>query len=367
MKRITVTRTALPPFEEFCEEIRPLWDSRVLTNAGAVHERFRERLEAVLDVPHVSLFTNGHLALEAALSALRLPAGSEVITTPFTFVSTVHAIIRSGLRPVFCDVLEEDGTLDPGRIGDLIGPHTAAILPVHVYGNVCDVEGIGAVAERHSLKLLYDAAHAFGVRFRGVPAVDFGDAAVLSFHATKVFSTAEGGAVCCRDASLVQALEDSRNFGIRDEEHCAAVGGNAKMSELQAALGLCNLRHVREEIAARLGCVAHYRTRLEDRTGLRHLASRPGVEHNGAYFPLVFEDRKARDAAYGRLRERGILARKYFYPLVCDLECYAGTPFAAGAAVPVARRLSDGVLCLPLYGALDPDTVDRICDVVLGK
>ena len=366
MKEVFVTRTALPPFEEFCDEIRPLWESHVLTNSGALHERFRERLESGLDCPHVVLFANGHLALEAALSALRLPAGAEVVTTPFTFVSTVHAIVRCGLRPVFCDVLEEDGTLDPGRLEERVGPRTAAILPVHVFGNVCDVERIGAVAERHSLKVLYDAAHAFGVRYRGVPAVRFGDAAVLSFHATKVFSTAEGGAVCCPDASMVQALEDSRNFGIRDEEHCAAVGGNAKMNELQAALGLCNLRRVGQEISARQAHVAHYCARLEGRPGLRRLAPRPGVEHNGAYFPLVFESKALRDAVCGRLRERGIRARKYFYPLVSDLECYAGTPFAAGAGVPVARRLSDGVLCLPVYGELDPDEVDRICDGVLG-
>ena len=365
--KTTVTRTSLPPFEEFCEQIRPLWDSHILTNMGEQHEAFRSALERFLDIPHAVPFTNGHLALEAALAALQLPAGSEVITTPFTFVSTVHAIVRSGLRPVFCDVLEADGTLDPALLEPLLTERTAALLPVHVYGNVCEVERIGSFARRHGLKVLYDAAHAFGVRFGGEGVMRFGDASVLSFHATKVFSTVEGGAVCTADESLLLPLEDAKNFGIRDEEHCAAVGGNAKMSELQAAMGLCNLRHVGQEISARLAHVAHYCARLDGRGGFRHLAPRPGVEYNGAYFPLVFEDRAVRDAAYARLLERGIHARKYFYPLVCDLECYSKAPFAAGARFPVARRLSDGVLCLPLYGELDPDTVDRICDVVLGE
>ena len=362
MKKINVTRTSLPPFEEYCSEIRKFWDSRILTNMGEEHEAFRAALEKYLDTPHAVLFTNGHLALEAALSALRLPAGAEVITTPLSFVSTTHAIVRCGFTPVFCDVREEDGTLDPALLEGLLTERTAAILPVHVYGNVCDVERIGAFAAAHGLKLLYDAAHAFGVRYRGVPAVCFGDASVLSFHATKVFSTIEGGAVCTADASLLQALEDSKNFGIRDEEACAAVGGNAKMSEFQAAMGLCNLRHVKEEIARRLEHAAHYRALLAGRPGLHLPAPREGVESNAAYFPVVFDSRAARDAACGRLEEAGVHPRKYFYPLIPDLECYAGSPFAARADVPVARRFAEGVLCLPLYPDLTASDIDRICD-----
>ena len=362
MKKINVTRTSLPPFEEYCSEIRKFWDSHILTNMGEEHEAFRTALERCLEVPHAVLFTNGHLALEAALAALRLPAGAEVITTPLSFVSTTHAIVRCGLTPVFCDVREEDGTLDPALLEGLLTERTAAILPVHVYGNVCDVERIGAFAAEHGLKLLYDAAHAFGVRYRGVPAVRFGDASVLSFHATKVFSTVEGGAVCTADASLLQALEDHKNFGIRDEETCAAVGGNAKMSEMQAAMGLCNLRHVADEIARRLEHAAHYRALLSGRPDLRLPAPREGVESNGAYFPVVFGDRAARDAACSRLEAAGIHARKYFYPLIPDLDCYAGTPYAARADVPVARRFADGVLCLPLYPELTASEVDRICD-----
>ena len=301
MKKTTVTRTSLPPFEEFCAQIRPLWDSRILTNMGTLHEAFRAALEQYLEVPHAVPFTNGHLALEAALRALRLPAGAEVVTTPFTFVSTVHAIVRCGFVPVFCDVREEDGTLDPALSESLLTERTAAVLPVHVYGNVCDVERIGAFAARNGLKVLYDAAHAFGVRLNGESAARFGDVSVFSFHATKVFSTVEGGAVCTADGTLLQALEDEQNFGIRDEEHCAAVGGTQAL----------------------------------------------------------------RDAVFARLAAADILARKYFYPLVPDLECYAGTPFAAAARVPVARSLAARVLCLPLYAGLQADEVDRICDIVL--
>lgn len=362
---IPVTRPLLPSFEEYCEEIRSLWDTRILTNMGAKHEAFREELERCLEMPHVELFANGHTALEGALTALQLPPGAEVITTPFSFVSTTHAIVRNGLKPVFADVRADDGTLDAGALEALVSARTAAILPVHVYGHPCDVDGIAALAARYGLKVLYDAAHAFGVSYRGVPLVRFGDASVLSFHATKVFSTAEGGAVCTADASLVRRLQDSRNFGIRDEEHCAAVGGNAKMSELHAAMGLCSLRHVRDGIARRLEHAAHYRALLDARPGLRLLTPRPGTEHNGAYLPVVFDSQRLRDAVYARLAGENVFARKYFYPLIPDLACYAGAEFAAGARVPVARRLAACVLCLPLYPDLEADAVDRICDAVL--
>ena len=367
MKPITVTRPSLPPFEEYCEEIRKFWNSRILTNMGEEHEAFREALSRFLETPGTVLFANGHLALEGALAALRLPAGADVITTPFSFVSTTHAIVRSGLRPVFCDVLEEDGTLDPTGLEALVTERTAAILPVHVHGHVCDVDRIGEIASRHGLKVLYDAAHAFGVRFRGLPAVCYGDASILSFHATKVFSTIEGGAVCTADTSLLQALEDVKNFGIRDEEHCAAVGGNAKMNEFQAAMGLCNLRHIRAEMARRHALAEHYRARLAGRTGLRLPAPRAGTEPNDAYFPVFFRTQELRDRVYARLADAGVLTRKYFFPLIPDLDCYAGSVAAAAARVPVARRLAAGVLCLPLYADLLPDEADRICDVVIRE
>lgn len=367
MKTIPVTRPSLPSFEEYCAEIRKIWDSRILTNMGEEHEAFREAVSSYLETPGTVLFANGHLALEAAIAALQLPAGAEVITTPFSFVSTTHAIVRSGLQPVFCDVLEEDGTLDPAGLEALVTEHTAAILPVHVYGHVCDVDRIGTFASRYGLKVLYDAAHAFGVRYRGVPAVRYGDAAILSFHATKVFSTIEGGAVCTTDSSLLQALEDAKNFGIRDEEHCAAVGGNAKLNEFQAAMGLCNLRHIGNEMARRHALAEHYRARLASRPGLRLPTPRTGIESNDAYFPLFFRTQELRDRTHARLAASGISARKYFFPLIPDLDCYAGSAAAAAARVPVARRLAAGVLCLPLYADLLPDEADRICELVIKE
>ena len=243
MEKIFVTRTSLPPFEEYCAEIRELWDSALITNMGVKHQQLQKELEVLLQGP-LTLFANGHLALEGMLEAMDLPRGGEVITSPFTFVSTTHALVRKGLVPVFCDVLEEDGTLDPEKAEALITERTVAILPIHVYGHPCQVEKLEELSRRHGLKLLYDAAHAFDVQYKDVPLVRYGDASILSFHATKVFSTIEGGAVCYSDKALRQRLEDLTNFGIRDYESCPQVGGNAKMNEFQAAMGLCNLRHV---------------------------------------------------------------------------------------------------------------------------
>ena len=248
---INVTRSSMPSFEEYCEEIRDLWDTRWLTNMGSKHQALQAAMEAYLDVPHVILYTNGHLALENAVAAMNLPEGGEVITTPFTFVSTTHSITRNGLVPVFCDINDRDYTIDADKIESLITDKTVAIVPVHVYGNVCDVEKIQAIADRHHLKVVYDAAHAFGVRYKGVSTADFGDMSMFSFHATKVFHTIEGGAVCFKDDGMVQEMNDRKNFGIRNAEECAYIGGNAKMNEFQAAMGLCNLRHLAGEIEKR--------------------------------------------------------------------------------------------------------------------
>lgn len=355
---IPVTKTSLPPFGEYCAEIRKCWDSHILTNMGEEHEAFRAALEAFLPCPHVSLFTNGHLALEAALAALDLPPGGEVITTPYTFVSTTHAIARKGLVPVFCDVRAEDATMDPSCIEALITDKTVAILPVHVYGHVCDADAIGEIAARHGLKLLYDAAHAFGVRYRGVPAVSFGDASVLSFHATKVFSTIEGGAVCSTDGRIAAFLDDEKNFGIRGPESCVSAGGNAKMSEFQAAMGLCNLRHFDEVLEKRKVLTERYLSRLEGR--VRILSPREGVTPNYAYMPVLMP---GRDAAFQRLAAQGIAARKYFYPLTSAVPCYA----PSAAQTPMAASLAEQVLCLPLYPDLPPEEVDWICAVLTGE
>ena len=389
---INVTRTYLPPFEEFCEEIRSLWDSRIVTNMGPKHEEFREALERMLDA-HVSLFANGHLALEGVLRAMELPQGGEVVTTPLSFASTVNAIIRCGLKPVFADVLESDGTLDPALAERAITPRTVAILPVHVYGNVCDAEAFADIASRHGLPLIYDAAHAFGVRYKGRSALTLGDASIVSFHATKVFSTIEGGAVVFADGeqnffirrsrtklfdgisqprkvlvrggkkvlssgdmqSFLESLDDEKNFGIRDYELCVSAGGNAKMNELQAAMGLCNLRHFDEVLAARKAVYELYRSLLPG--SVRVLEPRGGIDPNYSYLPVLLENR---DRAYALLLDNGIRARKYFYPLLSDL------PFCEPYRVdtPVARNICDHVLCLPLYPGLEPADVERICTIL---
>lgn len=364
---INVTRSSMPSYEEFCEEIRELWDSHWLTNMGIKHKTLQAELEKYLDTPHAVLYTNGHLALENVIAVMGLPAGGEVITTPFTFASTTHAIVRNGLVPVFCDINPVDYTIDVSKMEALITEKTVAIIPVHVYGNLCDTGAIDAIAKKYNLKVLYDAAHAFGVTKNGINAVNFGDAAMLSFHATKVFNTIEGGAVCFKDEALVQVLNDMKNFGIRGPESVAYVGGNAKMSEFQAAMGICNLRHIDEELAKRKIVVEHYRKRLSGVLGIVLCAEQPGVKSNYAYFPVVFDGYKyTRDEIHAKLREQEIVARKYFYPLANDFECYKDLPTAGAEKTPVANHIAQRVLTLPLYADLALSEVDRICDIILG-
>lgn len=358
---IHVTRSSLPPFEEYCEEIRSIWDDHMLTNMGEKHARLERELAAYLGAEHLTLFANGHLSLEAIISAMGLTG--EVITTPFTFVSTTNAIVRCGLKPVFCDIDPRSFTMDPAKIEALITPETSAILPVHVYGNLCDTEAIRAVAEKHHLKVIYDAAHAFGVKKNGVCAANFGDASIFSFHATKVFHTVEGGAVICHDPALKARLEDIRNFGIRGPERIVYAGGNAKMSEMHAAMGLCNLRHLNEWLAGRRAVVERYREKLTGTPGLSVPQEEPGAEPNYAYFPVLFEKGKeARDEAAERLAHEGIFARKYFYPLTNHNEAYG----FHGEETPIALAVSERVLTLPLYPDLPLEEVDRICGIVRG-
>ena len=289
---INVTRSSMPEFEEYCEEIKDLWESHWLTNMGSKHKKLQFELENLLGVPHVALYTNGHLAIENAIAALNLPKGGEVITTPFTFASTTHAIVRNGLVPVFCDVNEKDYTIDVSKIESLITDQTVAIVPVHVYGNMCDVEEIQKIADRYGLKVIYDAAHAFGVKYKGMSSACFGDASMFSFHATKVFNTIEGGAVCFKDDSWVQLLNDMKNFGIRSEEEVEYVGGNAKMNEFQAAMGLCNLKHLTREIQKRKVLIERYREQLSNVEGIKLSVIQDNVESNYAYFPVVFDGYK---------------------------------------------------------------------------
>ena len=363
---INVTRSSMPGFEEYCAEIESLWDSRWLTNMGSKHQQFEADLKDYLHTPQVNLFANGHLALEMVLAAFGFPKGGEVITTPFTFASTTHAIVRSGLKPVFCDVNPVDYTMDPGKIESLITENTVAIMPVHVYGNLCDVDAIDAIAKKYDLKVIYDAAHAFGVVKDGISAANFGDASMFSFHATKVFHSIEGGTICCQEESLQLKMNQWKNFGIQDAESVIYPGGNAKMNEFAAAMGICNLRHLEGEIAKRKQVVERYRQRLGNVEGIRLVDIQAGVVSNYAYFPVVFDGYKEdRDQVHHKLAEHEIIARKYFYPLTNSFDCYQNQPGFDPNATPVAQYIAKRVLTLPLYADLSVEDVDRICDVIL--
>lgn len=365
--RILVTRSSMPSFEEYCEEIRKLWDSHWLTNSGVEHVEFQRELEVFLNCPHVVLYTNGHLALENIIAAMQFPKGSEVITTPFTFVSTTHAITRNGLVPVFCDINPSDYTIDVEKIESLITEKTVAIVPVHVYGNLCDVERIDLIAKKHNLKVIYDAAHAFAVKYKGVSSANFGDASMFSFHATKVFNTIEGGAVCFRDDSYVAVMNDLKNFGIRGPERVVYVGGNAKMSEFQAAMGICNLRHLDSEIGKRKLVAKRYWSHLDGVPGIKLCKPQEGVEPNYAYFPVVFDGfRTTRDEVFDALGKEGITARKYFYPITNGIEAYSDLATAGAEKTPVAAYIAERVLTLPMYADLALEDVDRICEIILS-
>lgn len=363
---INVTRSSMPAYEEYCAEIKDLWDSRWLTNMGAKHKQLEADLLKYLASDNVRLYCNGHLALENMLAAYAFPKNSEVITTPFTFASTTHAIVRSGLTPVMCDINPIDYTLDVDKLESLITDRTVSIVPVHVYGNLCDVERIQTIADKHNIKVIYDAAHAFAVTYKGVSSANFGDAAMFSFHATKVFHSIEGGAVFFRDAALGAKLDELKNFGIRNSETVSWVGGNAKMNEFAAAMGVCNLRHLDEEIAKRSHVFNRYYERLEGVAGIRMNIPREGIKPNYAYFPVVFDGYKhTRDEVFEMLKAENIMARKYFYPLVNSFACYKDHHFYGTEKTPVAKYISDRVLTLPMYADLSMQDVDRICDILL--
>ncbi|HOP11120.1 MAG TPA: DegT/DnrJ/EryC1/StrS family aminotransferase [Oscillospiraceae bacterium] len=364
-KTIPVTRSSMPEFEEYIKEIQPLWESRRLTNMGSKHNLLQSELEAYLDVPNIDLVSSGHMALEIAMQALELTG--EVITTPYTFASTTHAIVRSGLKPVFCDINPVDFTIDTSKIESLITEKTTAIVAVHVYGNVCNIGEIDRIAKKHHLKVIYDAAHAFGVKYRGKGIGSFGDISCFSFHATKVFNTAEGGAVCFEDRETGERIHRIKNFGIRDYDLVDEVGTNAKMNEFCAAMGLCNLRYIDFEIAKRKTITDRYFENLSDINGLRLNAVQQDVTPNYAYFPVIFDEDSfgaGRDEVFEKLSENDIFARKYFYPLTSAFDCYRG--MYDPALTPVALDISQRVLALPLYSDLHLEDVDRICSIVLG-
>lgn len=365
MNNILVTKSSLPSIEEYIEEIKSIWDSHWLTNMGEKHQALTDALSEYLAVKQVSLFSNGHMALELGLQAMNFNGG-EVITTPFTFASTTHAIVRNNLTPVFCDIREDDYTLDADQLEDLITDHTVAIVPVHVYGNICQVEKIDKIAQKYGIKVLYDAAHAFGETYKGIGIGNFGDASMFSFHATKVFNTIEGGAVCYANEEFGKKLYHLKNFGIRDAETVDAVGANAKMNEFQAAMGLCNLRHVAKEIQKRQKVVNHYRKQLQNIPGIKLNIIQPEVTSNYAYFPVIFNEKEfgaTRNEVSNRLAEEHIYSRKYFYPLTNTFDCYSSQYNVKDT--PVALKLSRRVLTLPLYSDLPLEDVDRICRIIL--
>lgn len=363
MTNIQVTRSSMPGFEEYIKEIAPLWESRRLTNMGEKHQIFQENLKKYLEVPNVELLTNGHMALELSMQALGLEG--EVITTPFTFASTTHAIVRNGLTPVFCDIDPEDFTIDTNKIEELINEKTSAIVPVHVYGNICNVEKIEHIAKKHNLKVLYDAAHCFGVKYKGQGIGNFGDASCFSFHATKVFHSIEGGAVCFKNADFGKELYYLKNFGITSPEKVGSVGANAKMNEFCAAMGICNLRHIDEEIAKRRSVYERYMNNLKDIDGLQLNQTKADTQPNYAYFPIVIDKKifgSTRDHVFEKLMENNIFTRKYFYPLTNTFDCYRGKYNAE--LTPNALNISERVLTLPMYADLTIDDTDRICEII---
>lgn len=364
-KKIFVTRSSMPSYEEYCAAIKPLWESHWLTNMGQYHRELEAELKNYLEVPEVSLTVNGHMALELAIQSFGFPEGSEVITTPFTFVSTTHAIVRNRLEPVFCDIKESDGTIDESKIEKLITPKTVAILPVHVYGHICNIDAIQEIADRYSLKVIYDACHAFGERYNGKSVAGFGDASIFSFHATKVFNTIEGGAVCSNSHDMYEKLYNLKNFGIRGEELVVSVGANAKMNEFAAIMGLCNLKRVDQTIEIRKSISDMYRKRLSVIPGIRLFEENKHIRYNYGYFPIVVEKEYpiSRNELYEKLLSQGVHARKYFYPITADHACFKNN--YRNIDLQNARSLAEKVLLLPIYEGLQEESINKIVDCVL--
>ena len=364
MKKILVTRSSMPPYEEYTEAIRDIWDTHWLTNMGKYHNELEKQLKEYLGVNGLSLFTNGHMALELALQAMNL--SGEIITTPFTFASTTHAIIRNGLTPVFCDINNIDFTIDVSKIEALITDKTSAILPVHVYGNICDVEKIEQIANKYGIKVIYDAAHAFGVRYKGIGIGNFGDASMFSFHATKVFNTIEGGAISFHDNDeFSQKLYRLKNFGIKNEETVDDIGANAKLNEFSAVMGLCNLKHIGTELEKRKQIVNTYMNELSSINGIQLPNPQKNTDPNYAYFPIVIDEKASvytRNEIDNLLKQNGIFPRKYFYPLTNTFDCYHGKFDVS--QTPVALSISKRILTLPLYADLDLSDVKRICSII---
>lgn len=365
---ITVTSPLLPNLDEFHEMLKEIWDSKWVTNNGSFHKRLEAALAEYLKVPYVSLFTNGTLPLITALQALRITG--EVITTPYSFVATTHALWWNGIKPVFVDIDWKTGCMDPNKIEAAITPKTTAIMPVHVYGKPCDTKAIQDIADKYGLKVIYDAAHAFGVEVNGESILNAGDMSTLSFHATKVYNTLEGGAMVMHDVKTKQRIDYLKNFGFAGETEVVAPGINSKMDEVRAAYGLLNLKQVDAAIEARHQVAIKYREALKDVHGIEYWDDLPGVKHNYSYFPIFVHEKEygmTRDELYFKMKEQGILCRRYFYPLISEFSTYRGLETAKPENLPVAHKMANSVICLPMHHALSDEDVCRIIDCIIKK
>ena len=367
-KPIYVTQPALPPLDEFIDFLEKIWESKVLTNNGPFHQQFEKELANYLGVKYLSLFANGTLALVTALQALKITG--EVITTPFSFVATTHALWWNNIKPVFVDIEPEYFTLDPEKIESAITPRTTAIMPVHVYGNPCNIDAIQKIAETYNLKVIYDASHAFGVRIKGNSILNYGDLSVLSFHATKTFNTIEGGAIICSEEKTKKRIDFLKNFGFADEVTVIEPGINAKMNELQAAYGLVQLKYVDEYIAKRKGIAELYRGKLTGIRGIWFLGDINGIDHSYTYFPILINAKlygETRDEVYERLIRNNIYGRRYFYPLISQFPTYRGLSSAKPENLPEATKIAEQVICLPIYPDLELSDVSNVCNLLTNK
>lgn len=367
-KPIYVTQPALPPIEEVIEYLEQIWKTKVLTNNGPFHQQFEKELAEYLGVKFLSVFANGTLALVTALQALRIKG--EVITTPFSFVATTHSLWWNNIKPVFVDIESDYFTLDPERIVSAITPQTTAIMPVHVYGNPCRLEAIQKIADTYGLRIIYDAAHAFGVKMNGNSILNFGDLSILSFHATKVFNTIEGGAIICHDEGTKRRIDLLKNFGFADEVTVIEPGINAKMNEIQAAYGLVQLKHVDTYISKRKTIAELYRNKLSGIKGIRFLNDIEGLNHSYTYFPVLIDAHlygQSRDAVYEMLKRNNVNGRRYFYPLISHFPTYRGIPSSRKENLPIAEKVAEQVICLPIFPDLSSDEVLGICSLLTNK
>jgi dTDP-4-amino-4,6-dideoxygalactose transaminase len=363
--KITVTSPLLPSLEEFNGMLSQIWDSKWITNNGSFHRQLEKELCEYLKVPYISLFTNGTLPLITSLQALRVTG--EVITTPYSFVATTHSLWWNGIKPVFVDVDAKTGNLDPDRIEAAITPKTTAIMPVHVYGTPCDTERIQEIADKYGLKVIYDAAHAFGVEVNGKSVLNAGDVSTLSFHATKVYNTIEGGALVMHDEETKRRIDYLKNFGFASETEVVAPGINSKMDEIRSAYGLLNLRQVDSAIEARRKAAKTYREALRGTEGLTFFDDINGVRHNYSYFPIFIDAEKygsSRDEVYEKMKEQNVMGRRYFYPLISEFTTYRGLSSASRENLPNAHRIAQSVICLPMHHALTESDLERVINIL---